>query len=225
MTTYKLNPETVKQADAPRTERIDTTGAYTGVITLAKQIVAGSGTEGIEFTFQADDGRVANWLRLYTRKADGTETFGMGLLMSAMTCLKLREISTETVTIEEWDHNANARVPVDVTNFSDLCNKPIGILLQKELKDGYDKNGNPKYAMNIAGFFDAKTRMTATEILEKATKAEALDKKIKYLKDKDSRTGDDGGFSGPSNLGVPPLATSFPAGADDLSDLENDIPF
>lgn len=214
MTTYKLNVETVKQADAPRVmERIDASGAYTGEFTLAKQIVANSGTEGIEFIFQADDGRVANWLRLYVRKADGTETFGMGMLMSAMTCLKLREISTETVIVEEWDRNANAKIPVEVVNFNALCSKPIGILLQKELKDGFDKNGNPKYSMNIVGFFDAKTKMTATEIIEKANEATALDKKMKYLKDIDKRTGDE----------PAPVVASSDAG--DFSDLENDLPF
>ena len=85
MTSYKLNTTAAKSAETSNTTtRIDQTGAYKGKFTLAKKIVANSGTEGIEFTFQADDGKVANWLRLYTIKADGTETFGYGMLMAAM---------------------------------------------------------------------------------------------------------------------------------------------
>lgn len=221
MTTYKLNTEAAKSADAPRNNRITETGAYKGVFTLAKRIVANSGTEGMEFTFQAEDGAVANWLRLYTQKADGTETFGMGMLMAAMTCLKVREITSTVITIEEWDRNANAKVPVEVENFDSLCNKPIGILIQKELKDGTLSDGSPKFSLQIAGFFEAATGLTATDILEKRP-AGSLETKLKYLKDKDSRTagGYDGGFSEPVSKTA--HVSSSGAGFDDL---ESDIPF
>lgn len=208
MTQYKLNPTKAKEADTPKNQRIDATGAYKGEFTLAKKIIANSGTEGIEFTFQADTGATASWLRLYLVKADGTETFGHGLLMAAMTCMKVKQIDCEVVTVEEWDKNSNARVPVEVENYADLCNKPIGVLLQKELKD-FDK-----FQMNIIGFFEASTGLTATDILEKRP-AGALDKKIASLKDNDKRTGD-GGFSSPAAPAAKP---------DAFADFESDIPF
>lgn len=208
---YKLDAAKTKEADVQRGNvRIDKTGAYKGEFVQAKKCVAGSGTEGIEFTFQAEDGSTANWMRLYTVKADGTEVFGMGLIMAAMTCLKVREMEPETITVEEWDKNANAKVPVEIENYSSLCHKPIGVLLQKELKD------NDKFAMNIVGFFEASTDKTATEILEKKP-ATALVKKIAALHDRDSRSKDDGGFSAPA-----PVAAA-PAGS--FEDFDSDLPF
>lgn len=216
---FTLDAAKAKEADRPIAIRISESGAYTGILTLAKHIVANSGSQGIEFAFQADDGATAKYLRLYTAKADGTEIFGHGIVLSAMTVLRLRELDSETVTIEEWDRNANAHVPIEVEMYSALCNKPIGIVLQKVLKDG------DKFSMNIAGFFDAKTRFTASEILEKATVAKALDAKLKHLKDKDERSpgGYDGGFSTPD---LPPKnhpVNDDPFGGD-AADLDS-LPF
>lgn len=212
---FTLDANKAKSADKPVASRISESGAYTGIITLAKHIIANSGSQGIEFSFQADDGSTAKWLRLYTAKADGTEIFGHGIVLSAMTCLRLKELDSETVTIEEWDKSANCNVPVEAEVYSALCNKPIGIVLQKVLKDG------DKYSMNIAGFFDAQTRMTASEILEKATVAKALDQKLKFLKDKDERSSDyDGGFSTPAAPPAGhPVNDPFGADAGDLGDL------
>jgi hypothetical protein len=197
---YKLDAAKTKEADVQKGNvRISETGAYKGEFVQAKKCVAGSGTEGVEFTFQAEDGSTANWMRLYTVKADGTEVFGMGLIMAAMTCLKVREMEPETITVEEWDKSANAKLPVEIENYTALCHKPIGVLLQKELKD------NDKFQMNIVGFFEAATDKTATEILEKKP-ATALVKKIAALHDRDSRSKDDGGFSAPAP--VAPASTS-----------------
>lgn len=206
---YSLDANKAKASEVAASTRITETGAYKGKFVLAEKIIANSGTEGIEFTFQADDGSTANWLRLYTVKADGTETFGYGMLMSLMTCLKILAIASENVTVEKWDKNANAKLPVDIENFSSLCNKPIGVILQKELKD-FDK-----FNMNIVGFYEAATGLTATDILEKRA-AGALDKKIATLKDKDSRSSDDT-FSSPA----PVSKSDDPFGADagDLSGL------
>ena len=213
MTTYKLNAETAKQGDASASAKIDTTGEYTGVFVQAKQVFAKSGSEGIEFTFQADDGRVARYLTLYTQKADGTEIFGMGMVHALMTCLKVREIESKTITVEEWDNNARVKVPVDIENFDALCNKPIGVLLQKEYYTA--NNGDTKSKMNIAGFFSAESRMTATEILEKAKEPKALAGKLAGLKDKGEpgAAPKDNGFSTPA----------APAGS--AADLDDDLPW
>ncbi len=210
---FTLDTAKAKDADRQQATRISESGAYTGIITLAKHIIANSGSQGIEFTFQADDGATAKYLRLYTSKADGTEIFGYGIVLAAMTCLRLKELESETITIEEWDSNARCNVPVEAEVYSALCNKPIGIVLQKVLKDG------GKFSINIAGFFDAKTRMTASEILDKATVAKALDAKLKHLKDKDERTpGGIDDFSSPA----PAAKVDDPFG--DAGDLDS-LPF
>lgn len=217
MTTYKLNADTAKQGDKGSTQYIDTTGEYTGIFTVAKQITARSGTDGIEFTFQSDDGQVARYLTIYTTKADGTEVFGMGMLHALMTCLKVREIKSETITVEEWDNNARVKVPVDIENFTALCNKHVGVLLQKEY---YTANtGDTKSKMTIAGFFDAASRLTATEILEKVKEPKSLDVKLRGLKDKGTPgpVSSDHGFSDP--------AVKSQVAAASVDDLDSDIPW
>jgi len=206
MTTYKLNADKAKSSDTPANSRINETGAYKGIFTIAKKITANSGTQGIEFNFQDESGATANWLRLYTIKSDGTEVFGYGLLMSLMTCLKLRELESSEITIEQWDKNANAKVPVDIENFDALCNQTVGVLLQKVLKD------NDKYSFNIVGFYSEDGK-TASEILDKKD-AGSLANKVKYLKDKDERTSDT----------FAPSPAHAPA-AGGFADMADDIPF
>lgn len=224
MTTYSLDTAAAKQADQTKT-RIDASGAYTGMFTKAKQVFSGQGTEGIDFSFEAEDGATADYLTLWTIKAGGEKIFGYGLLMAAMTCMKVRQIGTQKVSIEEWDSVSGARQPVMADCFTELMNKPIGVLLQREpMLDAnkqvkYDKHGNPKWKLNITGFFEPATRMTAGEILDKAKEPSRLDKKLAYLKDKPIPAADDGGFSQPPPVPAAPAAGGF-AGAD-----EDDIPF
>ena len=98
---------------------------------------------------------------------------------------------------------------VDIENFTSLCDKPIGLLLQKEIKDG------GKYAMNIVGFYEAETGKTATDILEKR-EAGALQTKIAALKDKVAKVVDDFSTQAPAKKSP----------ADAFDDFEDDpLPF
>lgn len=173
---FKLDAAKAKEADKPTSTFIDTTGEYVGKFTMAKAITAASGTAGIEFTFQADDGAVARWLRLYVQKSDGTQVFGYGFLMALMTCLKVKDLDAEEMEVEEWINGGKTLVTVE--NYTPLCDKPIGVLLQREDRDG------GKFQMNIVGFFEAGTHKSATEILTKATEAKSTAKKVAALKDK-----------------------------------------
>ena len=89
MTTYALDAELARQADQPKT-RIDASGEYIGTFTKAEKVISNGGTEGIDFSFESDDGATADYLTLWTIKADTSKTFGYGLLMALMTCLKVR---------------------------------------------------------------------------------------------------------------------------------------
>ncbi len=177
MRSYDLNPEAAKQAEQ---SRITETGKYSGVFTRAEAVESEKGTEGIEFTFKAEDGGEAGFLTLWTYNVDGKELFGFKVLNALMTCMRVKQIKPAQATIEKWiDGN---KQKVTATIFPDLMNKPIGVLLQKEFYEKRDGTTGSK--LNLTGSFEASTEMTASEILSKATKAERLAGMVANLRDK-----------------------------------------
>jgi hypothetical protein len=228
MSTYALDADLARSTDSFKT-RIEASGSYVGAFTKAEKVVSSGGTEGVDFSFETDDGATADYLTLWTIKNDGTKTFGYGLLMALMTCLRVRTIGTQMVEVEKWDDIARKRVPMPAECFTELMNKPVGVLLQREpMKDAagnvkYDKHGSPRWKLNITGFFEPATRMTAGEILDKKVIAERLDRKVAVLKDKplpDQTAPNDNGFSqptpAPASYSPKPTGSAFDALVDDL---------
>lgn len=204
MRSYDLNPEAAKQAEQ---SRITETGKYSGIFTRAEAVESEKGTEGIEFTFKAEDGSEAGFLTLWTYNTEGKELFGFKVLNALMTCMRVKQIKPAQATIEKWvDGN---KQKVTATIFPDMMNKPIGVLLQKEFYEKRDGSIGSK--LNLTGCYEASTQMTAGEILGKATKAERLTGMVANLRDKAAPTA---------------TATRVPVttgnGFDDMAD---DIPF
>lgn len=173
---YKLDTKAAKEANS--NSRIDTTGAYIGKFTKAKKVVSQQGTQGIEFSFDSEEGR-ADFLTLWTVNGNGENIFGYKQLMSLMTCLKLRSIDSVNQTIDEWDNDAHSMRKVQAEVYPDLMNKEIGVVLQ--IEEYETKNGELRERPVIAGFYNAQSGMVAYEILEESTKAEALDKIIERM--------------------------------------------
>ena len=177
---YQLNPNAARETDNG-SQRITESGAYVGVMTAAKHIEANSGTIGIEFSFHSNEGAEAHYLTLYTRNREGSPIFGEKQLYALMTCLKLREIKPVAGKVEQYDFDARAVVKKQATLYQELMSAPIGVVLQSE---EYQKNnGEIAKRMVLVRFFDAKTRQTASEILDKAPPV-LLDKFLATLKDK-----------------------------------------
>jgi len=205
---YKLDPNAARETDNGAA-RLTETGAYTGQFTVAKHIDARSGAVGIEFNFKTDDNREANRLSLYTRNRDGSPIFGEKQLSALMTCLKLREINPTSAQVEVYDYDAKQTVHQQAAVYLELMNKPIGVCLQAE--EYLNKQGEVKKRLNLVRFFDAKTRQTASEVLDKQSPVK-LDAYLQTLKDKPLSTGH--GHAAPNNQA---------AHADD--DFDDDIPF
>lgn len=181
MTTYNLNPESAKQAEQFGA-RINTTGKYIGKFTLAEAVTSKGGTKGVEFSFRSDDGQSADYLTLWTTNTEGKELFGHKVLMAIMACLKIKTISVARREVEKYSREVGGKVKQTVEAFPDLMDKPIGLLLQVEPYEGYD--GTMKSKMVIAVPFEASTGFTAGEILNRATKAETMERILSTLKDR-----------------------------------------
>lgn len=181
---YGYDPEAAGKADDVAS-RIDTSAAYVGQFKVVHAIKsAKTGTEGLHFEFNSPGGGSAGF-DVYTRKEDGTPTFGQNQVQAMMHILGLRGLKSVTGKYEAWDSEVGKRVETEGDVFPELCNKDIGLVLQKEKITKGD--GKESYRMNLYGIFDAKTRLTSSELKERKTQPEKLEKMLRSLKDKDSR--------------------------------------
>lgn len=179
MRSYEHNDDLARQAGA--SNFIDATGKYKGKIVRAEEVVSKNNTEGVEITFEADDGRVANYLTCWTYNDKGEPLYGLKMLNAILTCARVRGIKPEETTIKDGDSARKAIV------FPALANKPVGLLLQRE---GYIKNnGDTGFKFNIYAPFHAQTELTAAEILDGKTAPEALPKILAGLADKPMKAG------------------------------------
>ena len=208
---YTLNTEAAKSADT-MSGRIEETGKYIGIFTRAEDIVSSKGTEGIDMSFKSDDGLTADYLTLWTRNRDGKEIFGFKILMAVMTCMKAKKLTKTSGMVEKFDKDQGKRVQMQADIYPELMSKPIGLLLQRE--EYIKKDGSIGAKMNIVGAFDADTEMTASEILERKTKPELLERMVAGLKDKKAQAS--------NHRDTPPVHNEAPFGDDGFGD---DIPF
>lgn len=177
MSAYTLDTDAAKQADNGGA-RITETGKYIGQFTKAKKVISKQGTEGIEFSFESDNGQSADYLTVWTINKSGEHIYGFKQLMALMTCLKVRNIEAKPGKVEEYDSVAKQVVTNDAEIFPALMKKSVGVLLQMEEYEKKDQSIGVK--PSFAGFFDATTEQTAAEILDKR-EAEALAKMVANL--------------------------------------------
>jgi hypothetical protein len=204
---YNLDPNAARKADQTG-NRIIEMGKYVGIFTQAADVTASTGTKGVALRFESH-GQTAN-LSIYTQKSNGDQLMGYQALMAIMTCLRLRNIEPKAGTIKKWDNEARQEVTERATVFPDLCNKPIGLLLETE--DYPKNNGDTGTRMVIAGIFQADTELTASEILDKKTQPEQLAKMVTRLRHRPLK-------------GAKAAAPAPAAAGSGFDDMDDDIPF
>lgn len=202
---YQLDTKAAKSADQINA-RIDTTGKYLGVFTRAEPTKSQKGSQGIDFSFKADNGATADYLTIWTHNASGETLHGYKLLMAIMTCMRVKALKPEVGEVEKYDAESKQRVKVAVPLFKDLMGKPVGLLLQME--QYAKKDGSTAWKPAIFAPFDTD-EFTASEILNQSAKQETLAKMVAILKDRPLKASAD---------------TPAPA-AGGLADFADDIPF
>jgi hypothetical protein len=208
---------TFNSAEARKADNVSSiikeTGKYVGTLIRAEKLLSEQRTEGVGFSFRSDDGASANYLDVYTVKADGTKLRGYDLVQAIMGCLKLRTADEGEITFERWNNSERKMVPARATGYPGMMGKKIGLILQKELQTN-NNTGADVERLNIVVPFEAATGLVVSEILDGKTKPEKADFIARTLKPvRDSR----------KNGGAPArAATAAPAAAPDFDD---DIPF
>ncbi len=82
--TYTLDTDMAREGSGGGFDFINETGAYEGKIIEAKAIVAKTGTQGITLKFESNEGKLANYLTLYTINANGDTIYGQKQLNALM---------------------------------------------------------------------------------------------------------------------------------------------
>lgn len=181
---YTLDTKLATKADTIGAY-ISETGKYTGTFVRAEKLVsANKGTDGIGFTFRADDGRECRF-DVWTRKGNGEALTGLNQINAMMACLSLRTINVSQQNVKKWDNGQE--VVMAAPCFVDLMNKPIGLLLRAEeyekMADG-QKTGDTGWRMGLFAIFQAGTELMASEIMARKTAPEQLAKVVVQLVDK-----------------------------------------
>jgi hypothetical protein len=210
-----LNANDARQADRMNSS-IRESGKYIGVITRAEKLLSEKSTEGLGISFKTDDGATANYLDLYTVNAKGEKLPSMATVQAILCCTKMKSANEGSITFKAWDKAQKKEVDKTANGYPDLIGKRIGLLLQRELSDNPKDSSKPNDRVVVYGVFEADTGFTASEILDKATKAEKVEKMLQVLMAKpfnDRRT----------NKSSAPSAA--PSGSTSFDDFEDDIPF
>lgn len=167
-------------------------GAYIGKFVRAEATKSEkTGTQGIVLAFEAPGSGNAEFT-LWTRKEDGTEVFGMAQVQAIMFLLGVKSLKSVKGKITKWEEvegKGRQQVETEGNTFPDLCGKPIGIVLQKEL---YSKQGGKGDGsrMGLHGLFQPETKLMMSEIKERKTSPVKLERLLKGLKVKDTRKSD-----------------------------------
>jgi hypothetical protein len=205
---YTLDTESAKQADT-RSNRIEDTGPYVGVIVYAVEIPPNAnGTKGVGFKFKTEAGQ-ESYLPLYTHNGKGDALPSFKALNAVMTCAKVRTLTPTPGVIKQWDNDAKAEVDKSVNVFPEIAFKKIGLFIEMETST-YE--GKTRRRPVLVGAFEPGTLFTAKEILDKATKAETYAKFAATLRDREQ-----GGKK------AAPAASGN--GSPRVTDFDDDIPF
>lgn len=182
MITYDYDEKAAVHAD-DAASRIAESGPYIGSFTKAFAIQAQSGAQGISFEFNSP-GQGTSEFSLYTVSKDGAPIFGGNMVNAIMFLLGVKKLTSEPGTVTVWEDGAKVEKEGEV--FPQLCGKPIGIVLQKEL---YTKGNGARDGVRFGlyGMYQPETKLMMSEIKEKKTTPAKLDRLLKGLKVKDSR--------------------------------------
>lgn len=156
------------------------TGKYVGTITRAEKLLSRNGVEGVGFSLKTRDGMTANYLDVYTVKANGDLLWGANLVQAVLGCLGLKSADEGPIVFEKWDNDVREMVKVDGKGYPALMNREIGFVLQRELGTNPNNNADTDKVV-LVRVFQAATGLTSSEILDKQTKPAKLAEFMKTL--------------------------------------------
>lgn len=167
-------------------DRLTDGGAYVGSFKVVSPFKSEKGTIGTQFDVVLKDGGETNF-GLFLVGQDGKELFGMQNFQGIRAVMGLKgRAKPSKGMVRKYNKEAKAWEDAEGPVYADMMDKEIGMVLQKEL---YTKQGGGDgVRFNLVTVYDPKTRLTPREIIAGEKVPKRLDKVLKGLTDKDSRT-------------------------------------
>lgn len=174
MSFYQFNEEGANAASAP--QGAIETGVYKATINTASKTIASTGTTGLDWSFDLEDGRKAIVYGFWIFKADGTRIFNADTLDACMGVTGVKSLTEYQKTITVKDGTKT------VTALKELDGKEVYVALQNQL-DIY--NGDVTKKLQIKGFF-SKDGKTYSEMV-KGSEPKQMAYLQKNLKDSETK--------------------------------------
>lgn len=199
---------------------IKESGAYVGKFEMVTLVTYESGAQAVKFEFKASDERKA-FFNIFVTDKSGNETFGAGIVQSLAYLFGLKEFDYVRKMADVYDYTAKSNIVKELDVFDCFLNKIVGIIVQKELSI---YNGELKEKLNLLGFYDSSTMLTANEMMQKKAAPKFVQQKMAWLEQnpvKDKR----GVTPATPATPAPPAARGASQQAYQADDLDDDIPF
>lgn len=212
ITNLVMNPQKANGVDAPRS--IAKSGKYIGTIAQAEMHETKNGANILGLVFLCEGS--TTFLNLCLTKADGTETFNMGILHAMMHILNVDSIQAVAGKVKnrKGEMEDGYRVPA-------IERKQIGLLLQR-VNDLY--NEKEIYNLNIVSVFDATSCRTSHEI-QNNKEAKQIEARLEKLQDRTTDRLAQWKASGQADNGFESANRELQTTSNGLDDLGEDLPF
>lgn len=183
---YALDTTAAREAEN-QSNYLDKTGKYKGKFIRAEKLIStNKGTHGVGFTFETEAKQTTRF-DIWTMDKDNKPLMGFKSLSAIMACMKVRNITPVAGKVDRYNYDTKKTEVVDADVFKELIGKPIGLLMRNteyaKMKDGRE-TGFTGWRLELFVPFDAETEMTASEILDRKTKAERLASIVATLADR-----------------------------------------
>ncbi|MCX8566805.1 MAG: hypothetical protein ON057_001532 [Glomeribacter sp. 1016415] len=212
---YQLNTNAARQAEQ-LSSWINEPGKYIGTFICAEHVTSGrKRSQGIKFTFETQ-GRQKGSFTLWILDVQSKELYGYQHLNALMVCLRLKNIKAIPGSAKKWDESSQSMISSPAQVFAELTDQKIGMLLDTEEYE--KKDGSIGIKVAPVGFFDAKSELMASEILDQKVQPEQLAKMVRKLKHRPLKH-----LSHPSSGNAPSVAANN--SSHQFGDMDDDIPF
>lgn len=183
---FEYDESAIAQADKAA-DRLTEGGAYVGQFTSVEGMESEGGAKGLTFNFESP-GVGTTSFALWTQGKDGKPTFSVAQVQAMMFLVGIKALKAVPGKVMKWEANEKGqreKVEGEGDTYPDLCKKPIGVVLQKELYT--TGKGSTGERMNLYGLFQPETKLMASEIKDRKTTPVKLARLLAGLKVKDAR--------------------------------------
>lgn len=176
---YAIDAQNAKTAD--QGGRIEHSAKLVGQFKSVEFITSNGGAQGFEFRFETDSKQSTNFT-IWTKNKAGEWLQGRSKIDAIMACASVRNLTPTKQKIEKYDYDEKKNVMKECIVAPELMNVPIGLLLQREQYQ--NDRGEDKHQMILFSSFNAKSELTAKEIIDRATVPEELPRLVERLMSK-----------------------------------------